>query len=437
MSRNRTRAGTDAEVTGEDLRAARQRLDRSVRFALPISISAQLVVLLLAGMLVVLVAPGLRGMELVAAVAVTSTAITLPLVGLITRVAKGRSLEQLGESMARERQLRTEARRREFESRLTNALEMAETEAEAMTAASRALGAIAPATHVEILLADNSHAHLERALVCGPDPHGAGCSVESPDRCVAARRGQTQVFDDSDALDACPKLQDRSIGRCHAACVPVSIMGRTVGVVHLAAPLEDAISDTTVDELEIVANQVGARVGMVRMMSESQLQASTDGLTGLANRRSFENRVRELRNSGGEFSVVMADLDNFKAVNDTHGHEAGDRALRVFSTVLRSTVRPVDIACRYGGEEFVLVLPDCDANEARLVCERLRDALDLATRQGGSPGFTASFGIVASTPDVSLEQLVARADTALYDAKRSGRNRAVIWNQAAPADAIS
>ena len=144
MTRNRTRAEADSEVTGEDLRAARSRLDRSVRFALPISLAAQVLVLLLAGLLVIAVAPGLRGMQLVAAVAGTSTLITVPLVGMITRIAKGRSLQQLGESMARERQLRTEARRREFEGRLTNALEMAENEAEAMSAASRAPGSCAP-----------------------------------------------------------------------------------------------------------------------------------------------------------------------------------------------------------------------------------------------------------------------------------------------------
>ena len=435
MTRNRARAETKTEVTGDDLRVARHQLDRSVRFALPISIVAQVTVLLLAGLLVVAAAPSLDGMELVVAVAVASTLITFPLVGVITRVAKGRSLQQLGESMARERQLRVEARRREFEGRLTNALEMAETEVEAMGAAGRALRAVAPDTHVEILLADNSHAHLERSLVCGPDPEGSGCSVQSPDRCVAARRGQTQVFDDSEALDACPKLHDRALGRCHAVCVPVSVMGRTVGVVHLAAAIDDRVNETTVDELEIIANQVGARVGMVRMMNESQLQASTDGLTGLANRRSFENQVRQLRQSGADFTVVMGDLDRFKELNDTHGHEAGDRALRVFSTVLRATVRPDDIVCRYGGEEFVVVLPDCGVHEARLVCDRLRDALAEATRGGESPVFTASYGIVASTPDAQLEQLVARADTALYDAKRGGRNRAVIWNHPVHSDA--
>jgi diguanylate cyclase (GGDEF)-like protein len=239
------------------------------------------------------------------------------------------------------------------------------------------------------------------------------------------------VFDDSEALDACPKLDGRAIGRCQAVCVPVSVMGRTVGVVHLVEPIGDQVAGTTVDELEIIANQLGARVGMVRMMSESQLQASTDGLTGLANRRSFENQLRNLRRAGCDFSIVMADLDGFKELNDAHGHEVGDRALRVFSAVLRSTLRPDDIASRYGGEEFVIVLPECTPVEAQVVCDRLRAALDSATSGGESPVFTASYGIVGSAPDVPLEQLVARADAALYEAKRAGRNRSIIWRQPA------
>jgi diguanylate cyclase (GGDEF)-like protein len=239
------------------------------------------------------------------------------------------------------------------------------------------------------------------------------------------------VFADSDNLDACPKLQNRPFGRCAAVCVPVSITGRSIGVVHLAAPLaeDDATTEgTTIDELEVVATQLGARLAMLRVMSETQLQASTDGLTGLPNRRSFENRVRLLRQSGMPFSVVMTDLDHFKELNDTFGHEAGDRALRVFAGVLRTTLRTVDIVCRYGGEEFMIVLPGCDVTEAGIVCERIRDALAAATRTGDTPSFTASFGVALSQPHLNLEQLVMCADAALYNAKRGGRNRTAVYD---------
>jgi diguanylate cyclase (GGDEF)-like protein len=431
MTRDRVAATT---ATDADRAAATEKLAKSTRGVLPLSLGADVVVHMLAGFIVTLLAPGLGGMWLVLATIGSAMVILVPLVLVISSAATKRSLEQLVQSMSSERRMRAESRRREFETRLANALEMADTETEALAAAGRAFRPVAETSCVEILLADNSHAHLERALTVGPDVTANGCSVESPDRCVAARRGQTQVFDDSDKLDACPKLQNRAVGRCSAVCVPVSITGRSIGVVHVVSSLSEsavANDDATIDEIEVVATQLGARLAMLRVMSETQLQASTDGLTGLPNRRSFENRVRLLRQSGMPFSVVMTDLDHFKDLNDTHGHEAGDRALRVFAGVLRATLRSVDIVCRYGGEEFMIVLPGCDVVEAGIVCDRIRDALAAATQTGDTPRFTASFGIMMSQPDLNLEQLVMCADAALYDAKRGGRNCTAVYDAGA------
>jgi diguanylate cyclase (GGDEF)-like protein len=429
----RERGTSSAAATDADRSAAAAKLAKSTRGVIPLSLAAEVIVHLLAGFVVISQAPSLDGMALVAAATAVSLLLLTPLVLGISAVGTKRSLEQLVQSMASERQMRTESRRREFETRLANALEMADTETEAMSAAGRAFRRAAEDASVEVLLADNSHAHLERALAMGPGSDVNGCGVESPDRCVAARRGQTQMFSDSENLDACPKLQERPFGRCAAVCVPVSITGRSIGVVHLSAPLgsDGAVAqtdDATIDELEVVATQLGARLAMLRVMSETQLQASTDGLTGLPNRRNFENRVRLLRQSGMPFTVVMTDLDHFKGLNDTHGHEAGDRALRVFANVLRTTLRSVDIVCRYGGEEFMIVLPGCDIAEAGLVCERIRESLGRATQSGDTPEFTASFGLAASAEDLTLEQLISCADSALYEAKRTGRDRAVVFD---------
>jgi diguanylate cyclase (GGDEF)-like protein len=428
----RERGVTSTTATDDDRAAAEAKLAKSTRGVLPLSLAMQVVVQLVAGFLVVTQAPNVRGMTLVGAITIVSTLILLPLVFGLTTVAMKRSLEQLAQSLASERLMRTESRRREFETRLANAFEMADTESEALVAAGRAFRRAAQDACVEVLLADNSHAHLERTLALGTGIEANGCSVESPDRCVAARRGQTQVFADSENLDACPRLQERAFGRCSAVCVPVSITGRSIGVVHLAAPLgadgASVTEDSTIDELEVVATQLGARLAMIRVMSETQLQASTDGLTGLPNRRSFENRVRLLRQSGMPFTVVMTDLDHFKDLNDTHGHEAGDRALRVFAGVLRGALRSVDVVCRYGGEEFMIVLPGCDIVEAGIVCDRIRELLAAATQSGDTPRFTASFGIMPSQAHLNLEQLIMCADAALYDAKRAGRDRTVVYD---------
>ena len=135
---------------------------------------------------------------------------------------------------------------------------------------------------------------------------------------------------------------------------------------------------------------------MLRAFARSETQAHTDPLTGLLNRRSLEARTRDLTDEGLPFVVAYGDLDQFKLLNDVHGHDTGDRALRLFARVLRDSVRPNDIPARYGGEEFVAVLPDCSIDNAVIVIERIRTRLRTALTDGTVPPFTVSFGLAAS-----------------------------------------
>jgi PleD family two-component response regulator len=273
---------------------------------------------------------------------------------------------------------------------------------------------------VELLLADNSHAHLVRMAAVGPDGEPPSCGVDSPDRCPAARRAQVQVFPDSDDLDACPKLRNRAQGRLSALCVPVSIMGRTVGVIHATSQPQVEVQDDRVDDLATLAKLAGARIGLLRVMAETQLQASTDTLTGLLNRRAFSEQLGAVPPHLRPIAVAMADLDHFKILNDTYGHETGDRALRLFARVLRDSLRGSDLVSRYGGEEFAIAFPDCAAIDATTV--------------GGLPKFTASFGITEAEPGEELVAVLRRADDALMLAKRQGRDRVVLHDASNPAD---
>ena len=331
----------------------------------------------------------------------------------------------LGEAEAEARRRRAETRRQEFESQIANALEMAEGEQEVDELVERAFTAVLPETGAELLLADNSHAHLARVAASEGLERVGGCSVTSPDRCPAARRSQVQRFADSEALDACPKLRDRPGGPCSAVCVPVSMMGRTVGVIHAAGERGVAFPDAEVRDLQTLANLAGARIGLLRMVAETQLQAETDALTGLLNRRSLENRARLLRQDDQRFALVMADLDHFKALNDTHGHETGDRALRVFAEVLRRSVRDGDLVSRHGGEEFVVLLPGCGLADAEERLGRVQAELAQAMQVAGLPSVTASYGVVRSEPGEDLASCLARADLALFEAKERGRDRVV------------
>ena len=365
-------------------------------------------------------APELSGFEFVAIGTGVAALLSAPLLWGLATLAQNKGLDTGSVRVARERQMRAEARRREFATRLSKALEMARNEPDALDATARALSRVVPGAPAELLLADNSRAHLERMAISAPDGEAPGCPVDSPDACVAARSGQTEVFADSEDLDACPRLRGRPGGACSAVCVPVAIMGRSVGVVHVTAAVGQSMRDEAVDELQILANQVGNRLGMLRVMAETQLQAATDGLTGLLNRRSLENEVRTMRRSGTSFVFVMADLDHFKPLNDTHGHETGDRTLRAFAQTLRAALRAEDLVSRYGGDEFGIVMPSCTVDEAVAAMERVREQLVLALRPGDAPSVTASFGVAISDGLSDFEEIVARADRALYRGKVRG-----------------
>jgi diguanylate cyclase (GGDEF)-like protein len=324
------------------------------------------------------------------------------------------------------------ARRSELETRLQRGLEMAPSEEAAFGVVSQALGMVGGNAAIEVLVADSSHAHFQRVTSTAPDERMA-CAVAGPHDCPAASTGQTRFFSDSTNLDACPYLRQHA-DASWAICVPISMAGRTTGVIHAEDVLAAEPSQTMTRELELVARKTGDRIGGLRILARSESQAQLDPLTGLPNRRTLESRAYEMINEGSPFVVAFLDLDHFKELNDTHGHETGDRALRLFGRVLRTCVRPRDIPARYGGEEFVVVLPDGSLTDARAVVERIRTQLDIALASGAVPAFTISAGLAGAAPDEPLGEVIARADAMLLRAKMLGRNRIVSFGDDLDAD---
>ena len=335
----------------------------------------------------------------------------------------GRAFNDMADSLASLLgRLEADASRDGFSSQLMEAFEMADDERETYAVVERAMGDIAATAPMELLLADSSRAHLERVAV-SPTGGAAGCGVESPFSCIAVRRGRAVTFESSEALNACPKLRDRVTGPCSAVCVPVSFMGKSLGVLHTIGQEHEPLSTEQVVQLSTLASQASSRIGTVRAFSQTQLQATTDGLTGLLNRRSAENELRLLMQDGTPFALAMVDLDHFKQLNDTYGHEGGDRALRIFSRTVRDAVRSHDIVARYGGEEFLFAFPTLDAEQGAALLERMRVVLSGTLATADTPAFTASFGVVDSSAARNLEDLIRLADEALMAAKAAGRDR--------------
>jgi diguanylate cyclase (GGDEF)-like protein len=174
---------------------------------------------------------------------------------------------------------------------------------------------------------------------------------------------------------------------------------------------------------------------MAALSSEQQTRAlravaTRDGLTGLLNRSAFlelaSDELHRLRRSQAQGSLILADLDHFKAVNDTYGHAAGDLALQSFASACTATVRSTDLVGRYGGEEFIFLLPGATADRAEAIVSEISRLLGAARAPGGVRMPTASYGIAPIDHQTSgLEDLIASADAALYQAKSLGRNRTV------------
>lgn len=223
-------------------------------------------------------------------------------------------------------------------------------------------------------------------------------------------------------------------------CVPMISQGDVVGVLMV---LDDRHEDNQSDSMHIIAlaEQLSLAISNVSLRDTLRHQSTVDPLTGLYNRRFFDESLkRELaraQRSQSACSVVMIDLDHFKRVNDTYGHEGGDLVLKAASHGILQRVRASDVVCRYGGEELVLMLPDCSAEEAQKCAEGIRSSIGgIVIEHAGQTisGISASFGVAQWPGHGDGEQaLLSAADRALYAAKKGGRNQVMVADIVMPA----
>jgi diguanylate cyclase (GGDEF)-like protein len=229
-------------------------------------------------------------------------------------------------------------------------------------------------------------------------------------------------------LSAAPdevKLFARCVSRMS---IPLVSFGHALGVLALHSDVADAFRETDLQSLESVADICATSIQNAHYVERVKQLAYLDGLTGIFNRRFFELRIMEeierARRFGAGMSVIMADIDHFKRLNDEFGHLLGDEVLRQVSSLFHQQVRKIDVVCRYGGEEFAILLSQTSAEQALIVTEKLRKMVESWQFPGVPRTVTISAG-VAAYPDhgTTRDELIRGADSGLYAAKQAGRNR--------------
>jgi diguanylate cyclase (GGDEF)-like protein/PAS domain S-box-containing protein len=254
-----------------------------------------------------------------------------------------------------------------------------------------------------------------------------------PHDCWGLRRGRLHWVGEGRMGLLCNHVHDPA-GLADTLCIPMIAQGETLGLFYLNAETAGALPETKQQLARTVAEQVALAIANLHLRETLQHQSIRDPLTGLFNRRYLEETLQQeiLRAQRHQHSigVIMIDVDHFKRFNDTYGHEAGDQVLQAVGKLLKESVRGSDVACRYGGEEMTLVLPESSLGETQARAEEIRVALSqLQVSQNGRllDSLTASFGVACFPQHGAMgSALVQAADAALYRAKAAGRNRVVV-----------
>jgi diguanylate cyclase (GGDEF)-like protein/PAS domain S-box-containing protein len=289
---------------------------------------------------------------------------------------------------------------------------------------------IFPTARGAVALLDSSRSHAE---VLGS---WSECQLPmkefEPTECWALRTGHPHLVVAGDSTAPC--MHAAGVKNSYL-CIPILAQGETLGILHLQAT--DEVPQLNSAELSFkttFAGQVGLSIANIRLREALRIQSVRDALTGLYNRRYLEEvldrETRRAGRAGQSMGILMLDLDHFKHFNDTYGHDAGDAVLRETAAFLLKNVRAEDFVCRYGGEEFVVILPTADLEGSKMRAEKLRSKMrELSImHQGKSLGMvTLSVGVAAfPAHGTSPKELMAAADGGLYEAKRGGRDQVAV-----------
>ena len=305
------------------------------------------------------------------------------------------------------------------------------TTAEAHAALVGRMPELLPDTSAVLYVFDASRSRATAAARWGAPQ--AAAEVFAPQECQGIRRGQPYLVEDATTALTCGHFAGAS-PHCYV-CLPLTAQGESVGLLHIQrAPGATAWEEAGMNLVRAAAQHLALALANLGLREKLLERATRDSLTGLYNRHYmsewFEQELHRAARHGRRVGVVMIDIDHFKKVNDTFGHEAGDMVLRELAAAMRRLARKSDVACRHGGEEFLLLMPETDPKGALAKAEELRrevEQLDLAYAGEPLGRLTISAGVAIYPQDGGdADTLLRRADDALYAAKENGRNRVVV-----------
>jgi diguanylate cyclase (GGDEF)-like protein len=323
-------------------------------------------------------------------------------------------------------------------SKMNDFLQTSTTEAEAYSVISVTVTQLFPGDSGAVFVLNASRTTLEAAATWGPLPPAK--LVFPPDECWAHRRGQVHLAIGHE--QRCPHVTET--GHMYV-CLPLLAQGETLGVLYLTdGPVTNDKADEArmaekCKQAKILADNIGLGIANLKLRETMRNLSIRDPLTGLFNRRYMEEALAQeqhrAKRNAAQLAIIMIDIDHFKKFNDEFGHDGGDAVLRELGAFFKRHVRGSDIACRYGGEEFSLILSPSTADGARQRAEKIREGAGLlsvsqADRTLGA--ITLSLG-VAIFPDhaSNAAAMVKAADVALYQAKGGGRNRVAMFGEKA------
>lgn len=304
---------------------------------------------------------------------------------------------------------------------------------------SKVLPKLLPHTSGTIYFFNNSRNLLESGLSWGAAAPGSGSGADfSPDECWGLRQGQMHLMHKGGLEPVCQHIHAAGKGGC--ACLPLQSHGEMTGLLYVSAEDGAQIEDSR-KIVRRAAEQIALAVANIKLQNRLRDQSIRDPLTRLFNRRyleeTMEREFSRARRSGEPVSVLVLDIDHFKKYNDTMGHDGGDALLVEFARLMIAKSRKEDIPCRYGGEEFVMVLPSASTELAVSRANELREEVSRMKVKTGKNSFgsvTVSIGVATFPRHGSKpEEVLTEADTALYAAKHDGRNR--VYTPETPAEA--